>query len=271
MHAKEKTNKFRIIAWGFKLAWSMDKRTMLLWYILSAAIAVLPAIALHFNQQSLSVISGFLSGGAYTYQDAIRPIVSLGVLMITIGLSARINTQLLNMMMYDSFFAGMGRYIAANIQNIEMTDLLKKEVNDLWTGVYLQGHSLREFVVGACGIVSKLVGIIALMVIAFTMSRLVFAFSAAYVVIIFVIGFAFEGKTRRQITENFQDERLVEYYEKLTENFGMAKETRIYENTDEVVAHWSKPFLRIQNRRMKQQRAARIRDLLSGVGFYAFL
>ncbi|MDR1064853.1 MAG: ABC transporter ATP-binding protein/permease [Oscillospiraceae bacterium] len=263
--------KLRTLAWGFRLAWSFDKRTLLLWYILCAAIAVLPAIALKFNQQSLSVISGFISGTSFTYADAIKPIVSLGALMIAIGLSARLNNQLVSNMMYDSFFGRMYEYIMDNVQNVEMTDLLRKDVNDLWTSVYLQGNSLRNLVVGACLILSRLVGIIALLVTAFTMSKAVFVFTAAFVAVIFIVGFAFEGKTRRMYTEDFQDERLVEYYEKLTENPGMAKETRIYENTDEVVEQWRKPYARMQKRSMKRERSARARDLILGVGFYAFL
>jgi ATP-binding cassette subfamily B protein len=175
------------------------------------------------------------------------------------------------MIMYDSFFGGMYEYIMDNVQNIEMTDLLRKEVNDLWASVYLQGNSLRNLIVGACLILSKFVGIIALLITAYTMSKLVFIFSAVYVIVIFVVGFAFEGKTRAMFTEDFHDQRLIEYYEKLTENFGMAKETRIFENTDEVVDQWRKPYLRIQKRSMKREYSARIRDLILGVGFYAFL
>jgi ATP-binding cassette subfamily B protein len=265
-----KTDKLRTMMWGFKLAWSFDKRTLLLWYILSAVIAVLPAIALRFNRQSLSVISGFISGQPFIYADAVPAIVALGALMIAIGLSSRVNTGLLSMVMYDSFFAGMAAHIMDNVQNIKMTDLLRKDVNDNLVSTYLHGHALRELVVGACSILARFVGIVALLITAFTMSTLVFAFTAAYVVAMFVVGFAFEGKTRQMYTDDFQDERLIEYYQKLSENLGMAKETRIYENTDEVVAQWRKPYQRIQKRALKRDRAARTRDLILDASFYAF-
>ncbi len=48
---------------------------------------------------------------------------------------------------------------------------------------------------------------------------------------------------------------MIEYYEKLSENRGMAKETRIFENTDEVVEQWRKPYQRIIQRYLKRQRS----------------
>jgi len=45
---------------------------MLLWFILSGAIAILLTVALIFNKQTLSILSGFLSGSAYTYAASIR-------------------------------------------------------------------------------------------------------------------------------------------------------------------------------------------------------
>ncbi|MCL2125878.1 MAG: ABC transporter ATP-binding protein/permease [Oscillospiraceae bacterium] len=268
---KPKVNRFRTIAWGFRLAWDIDKLTLLIWVLLCGALAVLPAIALQFNKQTLSIISGFLGGGEFTYADAVKPIVSLGVLMIAIGLSARVNGQFVRMMMYDSYFAGMYAYIMERVQHIEMTDLLKKEVSDLWHSAFLEGNSLWAFTEGICFILSKFIGIVALLITAFTMSKLIFAISAAYVVVIFIISYSFAGGTRYNQTDDFEDERMIGYYERLSENSGMAKETRIFENTDEIIDQWRKPYGRIQSRWFKREKSAQLRDLVSGVGFYVFL
>ena len=268
---KLKIKRFRTVAWGLRIAWGIDKHTMFLWFVLCGALAVLPAIALQFNKQTLSIISGFLSGGAFTYTDAVKPIISLGVLMIAIGLSARVNSQFVSMMLYDSYFTGMHEFTMEHIQHVEMTDLLKKEVADTWHSAWLDSVSLWTFVEGLCFILAKMIGIIALLVTSFMMSKLIFAISAAYVVVIFIISFAFTGQTRHDRTKDFQDERMIEYYEKLSENHGMAKETRIFENTDEVVNQWRKPYERLQKRWFKRQKSAVIRDFVSGFGFYAFL
>ncbi|NLO47549.1 MAG: ABC transporter ATP-binding protein [Clostridiales bacterium] len=268
---KVKIKRLRTIAWALRIAWDIDKFTMFLWFVLCGALAVLPAVALQFNKQTLSIISGFLSGEAFTFTDAIKPIISLGILMVAIGLSARVNSQFVSMMLYDSYFTGMHEYTMDHVQHVEMTDLLKKEVADTWQSAWQDSVSLWSFVEGLCFILAKIIGIIALLVTAFMMSKLIFAISAAYVVVIFIISVAFTGKTRHDRTKDFQDERMIEYYEKFSENHGMAKETRIFENTDEVINQWRKPYERLQKRWFKRQKSAVIRDFISGFGFYAFL
>ncbi|MDR1329016.1 MAG: ABC transporter ATP-binding protein/permease [Oscillospiraceae bacterium] len=264
-------SKLKTVAWAFRTAWRIDKRTMLLWYALSALLAVLPAVALKFNQQSLSVISGFLGGGAYSYADAAPPIIGLGALMIAIGLSARINGDLIYLMMYDTYYIGTCHMIMDNIQRVDMTDLLKKDINDAWNFCYLRAGSLTDFLVGACTILSKVISIAALLAVAFGVSRLIFAISIVYTAGVFVLSFSFMGQIRRDERLNFQNDRMVEYYEKLSESPGMAKEARIYENTDAIVSQWRKPFNDKLTRDKRKIKAASIRDFVSGAAFYVFL
>jgi ATP-binding cassette subfamily B protein len=263
--------KLKTIMWSFKLAWRIDKKPMLLWYGLSVLLAVLPAVALQFNQRTLSVISGFLSGGAYTFSDAIGPIIALGALLTVIGLSARVNIDLIYIMMYDTYFVGMYEVLMESIQRVEMTDLLKKDINDNYQYCINYAGSLIDFMSGACAILGKIVSIISLLVVAFAVSKLIFIISLVYVAGVLVLNFGFTEKTRYQLQAVFHEERRIEYYEKLADNRGMAKETRIYENTDEIVRQWSLPFGRVQKTFEKQAFAAELRDFISGAGFYIFL
>ncbi len=263
--------KLKTILWGFKVSWEMDKSSILFWFFLNIVLSVLPAVALHFNRESLSVISGFLSGEAYTYADAVRPIVSLGLLMIVIGLSARVNGDLVYMMMYDKYYVGTCHLIMDNIQRVELTDLLKKDINDAWNFSYLRAGSITDFLVGACTILSKIISIVSLLAVAFTMSKLIFAVAAVYTVGVFVLSISFMGKMREDVQSDFQNERLIEYYEKIGETPGMAKEARIYENTEEIVAQWKKPFDERQGRRKRVIKSSCVRDFISGAGFYLFL
>jgi ATP-binding cassette subfamily B protein len=244
---------------------------MLFWYALSALLAILPAVALRFNRQSLSVISGFLSGGAYAYSDIVAPIIALGALMTAIGLSARVNEQLIYIMMYDTYFIGMYELIMDNIQRIDMTDLLKKDINDGWSFSYLQAGSLIRFVNGAGGIVARLASIVSLLVVAFAASKVIFTGSLIYVILIFFLSLSFTKKTRRSIEQDFQEERIIEYYEKISENRGMAKETRVYENTDEIAAQWNKYYRRGMERNKRRAKSGDLRDFIGGAGFYVFL
>lgn len=264
-------SKLRTIVWAFKTCWNINKWPMLFWYMISVVLAVLPAVALRFNQRTLSIISGFLTDGAYTYQDVIPAVILFGALLAVVGLSSRVNLGLVYFMMYESYYIGFCELIMDNIQSIDMTDLLKKEINDAWNFCYLRAGSLSDFVSGACIILGKFVTIVSLLVVAFGVSRLIFAISLVYVIGVFVLNMLTMAKTREDDAEEFKDARMIEYYGQLAENPAMAKETRVYENTDEIVRQWSKPFGRRHMRERNKAFQGELRDFIGGAGFYVFL
>ena len=89
------SEKLAAIQWGLKLAWKIDKRMLFLWGGLSVLLAVLPSIALIFNQRSLEILSGFLAGQPYVFADVVPVILGLGILLTLVGLSARVNNDLI--------------------------------------------------------------------------------------------------------------------------------------------------------------------------------
>jgi ATP-binding cassette subfamily B protein len=264
--------RIKAFIWSFKTAWKISRSSMLLWFGLAALLAVLPAVALRFNRYTLTVISGFLSGtGGYTYSDVVPPIIALGALMTVIGLSARVNVDLIYIMMYDAYFSGMYVLTMENIQRMKMTDLLKKEIGDEWHYCVHYAGSLVAFTSGLCAVASKAVALIALLVVAFGVSKIIFAIAAVYVAGVFILNFAFTKKTRYQREVDFKESRQIEYYERVSDTPGMAKETRVYENTDEIAAHWAKPYGRRFDAEAGRIRAGAVRDFIGGAGFYIFL
>ena len=263
--------KLRIIIWSFRFVWKVDKKTILLWFGLCAVVAVLPAAALNFNRETLSVLSGFLTGENYVFADVLRPIIALGSLMIAIGLSARVNADFIYMMMYDSYFVGLYLALMESAQWIEMKDLLKKDfIGEYNTSIDYAG-SLIDFTTRACTILGKIISAAALLIVTFSVSKVIFSVSGVYVIGIFIFNFRMSGKDVYDHYAGFLHRKRTEYYERLPENRGMAKETRIYENTDEVVRQWEKPYFEKQKIEQRYNRSSVVRDFISGAGFYVFL
>lgn len=118
--------KLKSIQWAFKLAWEIDRRMLLLWMTLSIGVSVLPAISLIFQNRIVDMLSRFLAGEAQIAFPLIVPqILAFGVTMILIGVSARVNSDLIYMMMYDSYYLGMEELLMDHLQKIEIKDLLK--------------------------------------------------------------------------------------------------------------------------------------------------
>jgi len=258
--------------WSFKTAWKISKSSMLLWFGISALLAILPAVALHFNRETLTVLSGFLAGtGGYVFSDVVPSIIALGALMTAIGLSARVNIDLIYVMMYDAYFTGMFELTMENIQRMDLLELKKKEITDEWHYCVHYAGSLVDFTSGACAVATKIVALVSLLIVAFSVSHMIFAISLIYVTGVFILNFAFTKKTRYQREADFKESRIIDYYEKLSDTPGMAKEARVYENTDEIVKLWGSAYDRRFESEVVRTRAAEIRDFIGGAGFYIFL
>lgn len=264
-------NKIRTILWGFKIAWQIDKRMLLLWTTVTVVLSVLPALALGYNREVISRISVFLTGGTGSYVDIVPSIVALGVILALIGLSSRVNSELLYMMMYDSYYLGMEELLMDSIQKVEMTDLLKTEVNDEYLFIVNRAGSLTDLMSGLCSIVGKAVSIISLLIVAYASARTVFAISLIYVFGVFVLNFSFTERVRRDAELGWTDERMVAYFERMPESPGTAKEIRVYENTDQIVGQWKRVYGNLAAIERARYFAIELRNFISGIGFYVFL
>lgn len=263
-------DKWKTICWAFKLAWKIDNKVLLLWMCLSAALSLLPALALHFNREIVTYISGFLAHRTGSYDEIIAPIIALGMIMTFIGLSARVNADLIYMMMYDSYYVGMQEVLMDSLQKVQITDLLKSEINDEYRFIVGRAGSLTDFMSSACAILGKLVSLASLAVVSFTLSKTVFAFTLFYITLMVVFNLTFTQKMRANTQKRRRDERRSAYFEKLPQNTGIAKEIRIYQNMEMIIRQWNNVFKNVRGYKKQLFLDTEIRNLVGGLGFFVF-
>ena len=263
--------KVKTITWAFGLAWKIDKKMLLVWFGLSISLAVLPAVALIYNKMIISSISNFLSNGVGQFKDVVPNIIALGVILTAIGLSGRINGELLYMMMYDSYYIGMEEVMMDCIHKVEMKTLLDKDIRDEHNAIINRGSSLTVFMSSVCTLISKIVSIVSLLVVAISVSKVIFILSIIYMIITIYISASFAKKLRVNIIQVRDDERAVSYLQNMPQTPGIAKEIRIYESKDEIIAQWRKAYKIIEETYRKRNSGLEIRSFLSGIGFYIFM
>ena len=114
-----KTKEYFIsIGWSIKLALSINAGIFLGWGLFSVLLAILPAAALNYNRQTISIISAFLISGQGSFQDVLPSIIALGVILTAVGLSKRINGNFLYFIMYDAYYFGLEEYMMDVFQRI---------------------------------------------------------------------------------------------------------------------------------------------------------
>lgn len=271
MSEKKIINKLKAGIWGIKLAWKIDKKMLIGWSVISFGLAVLPALALYFNRSIIAELSAFLTSGKGQFADVASNIVILGIILTVSGLSSRLNDDLFYMVMFDSYYLGLEETMMDGAQRIEMSELLKKEVNDDYYAVISRCGSLTDLTSSGCALLTKLFAIGSLMAVAFTVSTFIFWVTLVYVVGVVWINSALSDKARVVWSEKREHLRRAEYFEKLAQSGDTAKETRIFESADRIKSYWQSAYGKVEAMELHQAAAYARLNFFTGAGFYLFM
>ena len=198
-------------------------------------------------------------------------IIMLGVFIILSGLSKRFNGDLIYMMMYDSYYIGMQEILIDRINRIELTDLLKKEVNDEYNAVFVRAGALTDFISSFCILLGQISSIIMLLVLALSISEVLFIVFLIYALGVYVLNSTFVEKLRWD-TSRFQAlQRLSSYYEKMSIKPSIAKEIRIYDLEDYIIDKWKQAYKPVEDFEERRSFQMQIRNLISGLVFIVLI
>ena len=259
------------IGWSIKLAMSINAGVFLFWGILSILIALLPAVALYYNRQTVSILSVFLLSGKGSFTDILPSIITLGIILTAIGLSKRINGNFLYFIMYDAYYFGLEEYLMDVVQHIEIKTLMDKKYRDEHWAVMGRCGALADFMSSGCLFLSKLSGALSLLVVALQTSSVIFGISAAYIVGIILLNFFAADKLRWDGRAFWEAERLSNYYQSSSMSSGVAKEIRVYDLQRETLEKWDFAYDKVDKVEHKYVKYRQIVAFISGICFYVFM
>ena len=264
-------DKCKTIIWAFKLSWNIDKKMILIWFFLSSVLSILPAIALYYYQNIITILSAYISTGKGQFPDVVANIVVLGIILTAVGLSGRINADLLYMVMYDSYYIGMEKVMADHVQKFKIKAFLDKDFYEEYYAVINRSGSLTGFMSAFCTLLSRLIGIISLLIVAFGESKIIFFITLIYVTASFWFNASFLENTRGDVVACCENESAADNLQKLPLKPGFAKELRLYGTGNKIIAQWRKAYKLIEDEECKFHFGAELRSFISGAGFYLFM
>ncbi len=239
---KKLKEQWKIVSWAVRLAVQINGKILALWLSIGAVVAVLPAISLRFNRAAVSILSAFLTTGQGTFFDMIPSLLALGVTMVLIGLSSRVNQGLLYLVMYDDYYLGFSEHLIDFIQTVELKTLMGKDYKDEYQASMMRAGAMADVLSTSCMIVSRSITVISLLIVAFGISPKLFVLLLIYVAAIMLL---YARKFRASWIDSHQVrgiEREVEYYQQSVLSPGVAKELRIYHNEDSAVEQWDRAY-----------------------------
>lgn len=259
------------IGWSLKLALRINAGVFIGWGTLSVLLAVLPAIALAYNKQAVSILSSFLLTGSGTFSDVVPSILTLGVILTAVGVSKRINGNFLYFIMYDAYYFGLEEYMMDAVQRIEIKTLMDKKYRDNHHAAMGRCGSLADFMSSGCLFLSKLAGAVSLLVVAAHTSMVIFLISTAYIAAILLLNYLSADKLRWDGRPYNEASRLSNHYQQSVMSGGVAKELRVYNLAKETEEKWDSAYDHVEKIDRRYVRARQLVAFLSSAGFYAFL
>ena len=199
------------MAWAIKIALSINTKTFICWFALTGLLSVLPALSLGMLQRILTNLS--LPGA--NMHAVFLEIGVLGIIMIVVGLSSRLNTDLLYMVMYDSYYLGMMERIIDFTQMVDIEQLMDKDLRDEYTAATLRAGALNDFISSLCALLGKGITIISLLIFACRESFVIFFLSLLFCIITVVIDIKLTEGMRFDIKKMRPLESRCDYFEKL--------------------------------------------------------
>lgn len=263
--------KLSTALWGLKLAWKIDKKTLVFWLLLSLVLAVLPAISLKYYQSAIQGLTDYIAYDNLPFSTIIKPIIIMGIVLAISGLSARLNDDLLYMVMYDSYYLGLEEILMDNAQNIEMRELLKKKTKDDHFASISRIGSLTDLMSSGIAILVKMVTVISLLVIAFTISPVIFLLIIVYLFLIFFVNSRLSSKTRVVWSVLRDHLNHSKYFENLPKDGDTAKETRVFNSAQRIKENWNTVYSKIHRLNQNSNKASFQINLITDIAAYVLM
>ena len=257
--------------WAFSLAWRFNKKILISWSILLAVVSVLPAVALYYNRAIITELNSFLTTGNGAFGDIMSITIMFGVITALIGLSNRLNVEFVYSVMYDTYYFGMVELLTDGVQKISFEELLDKEVKDEFFAAAFREGSLTDVISSFCTLLGKFVGTTSLLIVAFSLSKLIFVIALIYIIGIIWLNLVFVEKLRYNWQKIRDKERLAGHYENMAYSQEYAKELRVFESKEALYKNWKEAYMPIYDYQIKNTVVVELRSFISGFGFYIFL
>lgn len=270
---KKIKENLKVLWWSVKFAYKISPKEFIFWIVFCCLLAILPSIALVCNRNVVSILSAYLATGEGEFNDIVKSILVLGLVLIFSGLSQRINGGFLYVVMYDNFYFGTQEYLMDCIQRVDIKTLMDKAFYDDYRYCTNRSGSITDLMSSGCYCIMKLITAVSLICVAFTVAVPIGLVSMICFSLSIIINLRLSEK---RVIDKFQYQSLEaesKHYSNEMKKTGVAKEIRIYQNQENFMNKWRQAYKKVQkfDREYDQTRAKNSALISSGLYVMLFL
>lgn len=268
MKLYEKNAKKTTFKWALITAWNMGPAPIMVWGILSIAVAFLPILSVLFQQRIFEQLNLLVVTGEGQWHEVLPYLLLLGICLILLEVSQQIDIRLIYQLNYDRYNIGMSKRMMEFIQKVEQKTLLKKKVNDQYQSASHKLHQLCAFMADLFLLFTWCLRISLFLIIMVQYSVFVFVVSVIYLVFAYWASNHFSGRLAFDFAKLRTYESRCSYYEECVLDSGIAKEIRTFHNAERVVREWKREYKPIQDGEVRFAKWSSIISFLCSFGYY---
>ena len=267
----KKESSLRVFCWSLKLAWEMNKISIIIWTAVCSLAALLPTASLIWQRDILKTLSDYIINGTGAFSDIVSSTVILGIILILIGVSARLNSDFMFAIIYDYYYIGLSEKFMDLIQMVEIKTLNQKGIQDEYRYVRYRFGELASLMADFFVFITQVVSIVSLLLLAYSYSHVIFWATAVYLVFVLLVNQMLTEKRTYSYVEDREYIRRTEYFESIVMQPGVAKEIRIFHNAGKMMKEWEEAYKPILKRDKKIGRWSSIISFLCSFGYYILM
>lgn len=266
-----RTERRKTVVWALKTALELNAKVFVLWIIISTIVSLLPTLSVLLYQKIISWISAYLRNGDGYFYECLVLTIGLGIVHLLIGLSNRINKDLIYMVMYDYYHIGMQEKIMECVRNVDIKTLRSKEYANEYKAMLNRAGALNDFMVSMCLLISKAISVFSLLFVLADVSLALTGGAIIYTCGVIFVNRRLAVKTQFNKLKVIEEERKLELMQKQVAVPGVAKEIRIFGNKDKIYHQWDTEYEKLASIERKVFWWRAVLALLSGLLFYVFM
>ena len=143
---KEKNERRKTLLWTVRFCFHLSRTYFILWSFLSIAVAVLPAVVLYFQKESISILSDYILTGQGTVSDVLPAVIGLGIFLAAMGVASRFNYGYIWLVLYNKYFLGTEERVMETIRDISRKTFLDQKFKEDY-----------YFAIARCGAVTEII------------------------------------------------------------------------------------------------------------------
>lgn len=268
---KEKNERRKTLLWTVRFCFHLSRTYFILWSFLSIAVAVLPAVVLYFQKESISILSDYILTGQGTVSDVLPAVIGLGIFLAAMGVASRFNYGYIWLVLYNKYFLGTEERVMETIRDISRKTFLDQKFKEDYYFAIARCGAVTEIISTLFLLFSKALSILSVSLVVLRYSWQLVLVTFLYILLVVLVNFRLGNKVKDRTADIKLADQRSGYFMDMVMNTGVAKEIRLFDASSRIVEKWEREYNQVKDFERGNDKIYAWLSLVSKLVYFLFI